>query len=124
MRERPCRSCALKERSPCPARMKHLNSSGAAARSADFEAMHDAVVAYHQLLGIEEGEPDPRQALVSNERATHTVAASAVVGCRESGRDDRATRIARSRLEAKRAANGTGAALKCSSAAERSGRSI
>ena len=31
----------------------------AAARCADLAAMHDAIVAYHQLLGIEEGEPDP-----------------------------------------------------------------
>ena len=30
----------------------------AAARCADLDAMHDAIVAYHQLLGIEEGEPD------------------------------------------------------------------
>jgi hypothetical protein len=27
----------------------------AAARCADLAAMHDAIVAYHQLLGIEEG---------------------------------------------------------------------
>jgi len=31
----------------------------AAARCADLEGMHDAIVAYHQLLGIEEGERDP-----------------------------------------------------------------
>jgi len=34
----------------------------AAARCADLEAMHDAIVVYHQLLGIEEGELDPRRA--------------------------------------------------------------
>jgi hypothetical protein len=31
----------------------------AAARCADLAAMHDAIVAYHQLLGIEEGSPIP-----------------------------------------------------------------
>jgi hypothetical protein len=40
----------------------------AAARCADLERMHDAIVAYHQLLGIEEGERDPAaQALASGE---------------------------------------------------------
>ena len=34
----------------------------AAARCADLGAMHDAIVAYHQLLGIEEGEPGPTRA--------------------------------------------------------------
>jgi hypothetical protein len=100
----------------------------AAARSADFEAMHDAIVAYHQLLGIEEGEPDPRQALVSNERATHTV--GRLRSCRLHHRrvnqgamtERRGSRAPASRGEA--AANGTGAALKCFSAAKRSGRSI
>jgi hypothetical protein len=48
-----------------PSRVDRLRSAIlAAARCADLAAMHDAIVAYHQLLGIEEGEPDPaRQGL-------------------------------------------------------------
>src|SRR5215203_1534566 len=53
----------------------------AAARSADFEAMHDAIVAYHQLLGIEEGEPDTRQLSFRTSGPPTQLAASAVVGC-------------------------------------------
>src|SRR5215211_3723316 len=51
----------------------------AAARCGDLVAMHDAIVAYHQLLGIEEGEPDPTaQALASSESTARSVRASAV----------------------------------------------
>jgi hypothetical protein len=49
----------------------------AAARCADLGAMHDAIVAYHQLLGIEEGEPDPTaQALASRPRTNRSMRAS------------------------------------------------
>ena len=50
----------------------------AAARCADLAAMHDAIVAYHQLLGIEEGEPDSiAQALASSgPRTNRSVRAS------------------------------------------------
>ena len=50
----------------------------AAARRADLGAMHDAIVAYHQLLGIEEGEPDATaQALTSSgPRTNRSVRAS------------------------------------------------
>src|SRR5215208_4131280 len=99
----------------------------AAARSADCEAMHDAIVAYHQLLGIEEGEPDKRQVFFSNERATHTVGRLRSYSLHHrrvnqgAMTERRGSRAPASRGEA--AANGTGAALKCFSAAKRSGRS-
>ena len=44
----------------------------AAARRADLVAMHDYIVTYHQLLGIEEGEPDRAgKAPAPNKGATH-----------------------------------------------------
>ena len=74
----PCRSCPRKERSQSPFRIKHPNSDRlrlrilAAARRADLVAMHDYIVTYHQLLGIEEGEPDRAgKAPAPNKGATH-----------------------------------------------------
>ena len=43
----------------------------AAARRADLVAMHDYIVTYHQLLGIEEGEPDRAGKAPAHKGATH-----------------------------------------------------